>query len=489
MLLLSVSISTLKELTSGQHKTLQYLKLRGLNGTLLVFNYSRHSSFVNSSFSSLIECIETMAQQPEPQKAATEPFILKLPHPYLTAYAVTSNNAPNQPKSYQIKLSEKHAKDNGLTPPALLHNESISFSDATVFPNDQLPPKGDNSSWARTRRSPAVNISWTGDRPSVPQIWLVAYALVSLHPLVEQLRIIFDGKNAEALLSELYLTGLFAPHPQGSNTSSPHDGCILLRGCFWQGAASPFGARPVWAPHLDASNKPITAEYPAFPFQNAPTTQFPALPRHTQHPVRRPKPAPGSIIYSRWIPHLQEHFTMVALDYTNDEHLKLFNVWQNDPRVAAGWNETGTLDQHREYLRKLHEDPHVLTMFAAFDNILFAYFEVYWAMVRSPPLPQSYTISTVSLTATNRKITWVPTTWPRPTTVAATRWLVTSGSEVRTAFPRGGQASCTTCSWTSHAHGTSWASPRLRAALCLRMTSRTASTLRSCWIYPTRGVR
>lgn len=327
----------------------------------------------------------TMAQQTQKPGPTTGPFILKLPHPYLTAYAITNVAATGQPASYRISLSAAHSKDNGIPPPRPLHSDDLSFNDIAFLAPESIPPKGDNSSWARARRSPFVTISWTDGRPTVPQLWLAAYALVSLHPLVEHIRVLFSGNDSSMLASEIYSTGLFHPHPRGSNPSAPHDGHLLLRSNFWQGAASPFGARPVWAPLLDAANKPITAEYPPFPFQTAPTTQFPALPRHTMHPVRRPKPAPGSIIYSRWIPHLQEHFAMIAVDYTNEEHLNLFHVWQNDPRVAAGWNETGTLEQHREYLRKLHEDPHVITMFAAFDDVLFAYFEVYWAMVIPPP--------------------------------------------------------------------------------------------------------
>lgn len=322
-----------------------------------------------------------MRQQATPA-ASDDMFVLKLPHPYLTAYGIHTTQLNGQPTAHQILLLESPENSQGLPLPTLLHSDAVSFTDIAFLAGNEVPPTGDNSSWARARRSPYLTISWTADRPSVPQVWLIAYALVSLHPLVENLRVIFSGKDSSLLAQEVYATGLFHPHPKASSSSKPHDGHLLLRGTFWQGAGSPFGDRPVWAPRLDASGNPVTKRYPPFPFQTAPSTQFPALPRHTWHPVREPKPEPGSVIYSRWIPHLKEHFTMIALDYTNADHLNLFHKWQNDPRVAAGWNETGTVDEHREYLRRLHEDPHVLTMFAAFDGILFAYFEVYWAMVR-----------------------------------------------------------------------------------------------------------
>jgi hypothetical protein len=374
-----------------------------------------------------------MAQRVKPS-AAPEALVLKLPHPYLTSYEVTTSATEGSLASHQILPSTTSSGSPGIAPPTLLHNDAVSFSEIAFVADDAGPSKGDNSSWARARRSPFVTVSWTAEQPTVPQMWLIAYALVSQHPLVEHLRVVLSGRNSQLVAQELYATGLFYPHPRASTASAPHDGHLLLRGAFWQGAASPFGARPVWAPHLDASGKPITTQYPSFPYHVAPSTQFPALPRHTWHPVRQPKPEPGSIVYSRWIPHLQEHFTLSAVDYTNPDHVNLFHKWQNDPRVAAAWNETGTVEEHREYLRKLHEDPHVVTVFGAFDGIFFSYFEIYWAMVCHFHI-SLYTHANNQY----RKTTWAPTFNRRHMTVVGIHWSATRGLEVLTAWLRGGQ--------------------------------------------------
>ncbi|KAL5933679.1 hypothetical protein ACKVV1_005628 [Pyricularia oryzae] len=312
--------------------------------------------------------------------------VLRLPHPYHTPYAVTKSSrthGSDELPLYQLGITSTApaglAADRASH--AVLHSDGIFFTEPTDLKSSNRPHESNNTPWGRARRSPSVTALWDAKRSALPtpaQLWLLAYLVFTVRPAEEAFRLTLDdgtstAEGPRALGSRLKDLMLAVDHPVDSTDgAAPPSELLVLRSTFWQGAGSPFGSRPVWAP-----DEAGTSSYPLAPLDGTLT----AIPGTALcwHPRRPAKPRPGSVVYSRYVPHLAETFSMVALDWTDDAHLGLFHAWQNDPRVSQGWNETGTLDQHREYLRRLHEDPHQFAVLAAFEGVFFAYFEIYWA--------------------------------------------------------------------------------------------------------------
>jgi len=336
----------------------------------------------------------TRRQQIFASLTTSSSVLLKLPHPYLTPYIVTKS--PSCEDSFQLTPQPSPADAKPLPTP--LHNPSLSFTEPVDLKLGDRPKDSNNTAWARARRSPAVTVRWADDEPTIGQLWLVTYAVFTVRGREEAFRLRVEGKGAENVKRRLKVVGLGVDHPKeapsttaAAANSEEDDEILILRSSFWQGAGSPFGPRPAWTPETqdpDLSNYPLpppaytlsyrTSSGGAAPDMSSTTPRTPSW-----HPRRRAKPAPGSVIYSRWIPHLGETFSMVALDVENEKHVALFHNWQNDPRVSQGWDLRGTLDQHREYLRKVRDDPHRLAVIGRFEGVEFAYFEVYWAKVSS----------------------------------------------------------------------------------------------------------
>ncbi|KAK9794189.1 putative Acyl-CoA N-acyltransferase [Seiridium cardinale] len=303
--------------------------------------------------------------------------VIKLPHPYLTPYGQVKSSKTSQSGAPLLQVQPQQAS-NGKDLPAPLHSSSVFFAEPTDLKSSERPAESNNTPWGRARRSPSSTISWDGTKaPTLGQAWLLVYILFTIRPQMEFCRLTLEGTAKESLAKQLKAVLLAIDHPKNAEAAGADNELVLLRSTFWQGAGSPFGPRTAWIPEDDTPETPKALSlYPLTPYDNMMTNE----PSSTLawHPRRPAKPRPGSVIYSRWIPHLKENFSMVALDWENEEHLKLFHEWQNDPRVSQGWNETGTLEQHREYLRKQHVDPHQITILARFDDTFFAYFEVYW---------------------------------------------------------------------------------------------------------------
>ncbi|KAI2615202.1 acyl-CoA N-acyltransferase [Hypoxylon sp. NC1633] len=343
--------------------------------------------------------------------ATTSPneLALKLPHPYLTPYVLIKTSRPSESGPWlQVKPQEEatgKSKAKAKPLPEPLHSNALYFTEPADLKSSERPPESNNTPWGRARRSPSSTFAWDNSSdatatspPTLAQAWLAIYVLFTLRPSTEAIRLSLRGPGRETLAAQLRAVLLAVAHPTASGHGDDEE-LLVPRGTFWQGAGSPFGPRAAWVPDDQSQSSSRSSTNPGSGSCTGsslakPLSAYPPTPlEHTSssvelaggagalawHPRRPAKPRPGSVVYSRWIPHLRETFSMVALDWEDAAHLELFHSWQNDPRVSQGWNETGSLEQHREYLRRAHVDPHQVTLLAAFDDTFFAYFEVYWA--------------------------------------------------------------------------------------------------------------
>ncbi|GGN18230.1 MULTISPECIES: GNAT family N-acetyltransferase [Marinomonas] len=93
------------------------------------------------------------------------------------------------------------------------------------------------------------------------------------------------------------------------------------------------------------------------------------------HPMR-PQPQSGEL-YRRHIPALRQEISLVGLDI--EQHADLFSKWQNSDRVAAFWDQKGSLEEHTAYLKEQLADNKNQLLIVCLDDEPFAYIEAYWA--------------------------------------------------------------------------------------------------------------
>lgn len=119
---------------------------------------------------------------------------------------------------------------------------------------------------------------------------------------------------------------------------------------------------------------------PPFPYVANRSTSTPLV------PLRPPKPAAGTTIYSRLIPHLSEQFT---LQVCGADNLDTLHNWLNDPRVDEFWEEKGSVEQHQKFIDERTADAHTIPVIGSYigantdgemngPRAPATYSEIYW---------------------------------------------------------------------------------------------------------------
>ncbi|MGU3662600.1 GNAT family N-acetyltransferase [Methylobacterium sp. A49B] len=192
---------------------------------------------------------------------------------------------------------------------------------------------------AGSREAPLIRVAELGTPDAAVEAILArAEALTAQDTGVQRIAVAADPETVGRLLA------LGAARRVG-------DGIEILPGLLWQCAAR-------WLPD---ARPPFPALYTAT--------------EGRRHPLRPETPA--GTVYARVIPWLERTLSFRTLTEPGD--VALFSAWMNDPRVAAVWQETGSLDAHATYIGRLQSDAGTLPLLGCLDGTPFGYFELYWA--------------------------------------------------------------------------------------------------------------
>lgn len=340
---------------------------------------------------------------------------LRLPHPWYTTYTIKVGAYDDGLRQFQIQPTnpaEKAAHEQ-------LHKDDLFWTEPkaenyNTSTTEAAAPSSDL--WTNQEPAPLSRIFWgkSSSRPSIGQVWLAAYGLVTLLPKTDAFAIQLQGPQSADVANELCRVGLLAKSPTTTSSSGSRtpDDYFLFRGSFWQGAGSPFGSRPVWLPPPPPAASSAAGqsrdqswwEFPPLPLQHAFQTDI-SVPRGGQTttstavdslnalstPIRPPAPAPGTVVYSRWIPHLGNggrggaQLALRVLDAADPKQVALY----------SRWHRHGTPDTHAEYLRGLQQQQQQqhhssgstgagasIPLLATLDGRPAACFEPYWVRDR-----------------------------------------------------------------------------------------------------------
>ncbi|KAJ9480425.1 Aerobactin siderophore biosynthesis protein, partial [Pseudozyma hubeiensis] len=194
-------------------------------------------------------------------------------------------------------------------------------------------------------------------------LWAAVYSFWIRHKRSDRLAVFLQGARAVEQRSHMIQVGL------GFASPTETDLILLDRNAFWQAAGAPCDLHWLQSPIPSSGVFPHVLAF----------TQSTSPPVLATHPLRPPKPARGSVVYSRYVFSCSQHLELVHIDASNPQHFEAYCRWQNSDRVNHGWREKGPQDKHLKYIQDKNADPHAMGVLVMWDGVPAGYGEMVWS--------------------------------------------------------------------------------------------------------------